>query len=1154
MMTDKLFRSPAKWTATALFAFCLFFSGIMANGQGAKLVSKEDMTPISAGMDRFIHYAPEQVNEGSQRILNSIVSLDLIDVSMEEALLDISKAANLRISYSKSVREQSWDRRITLNAEKATVLGALYATLEGTGLQVVLPTASRNHMDDVVVIKESDEEVAEGKTEVHPETVSQPADHQVAGSVVGEDGEPLVGVNIVVEGETGYGTTTNIQGEYSLTVPHEDATLIFSYVGFQTRTIQIDGRSQLDVQLVFDALMGEELVVVGYGQMRRTDMTGSVSSVSAEEIENLQSHSLDRLLQGRVPGLHVMGASGEPGEGVTMRIRGASSLHGSNSPLYVVDGFPMGDAGDLKQINPSDIQSIEVLKDASAAAIYGSRGANGVILITTYRDSGDRPAQISINIQNGISTLAQDLDIFRDPVHQAIVTNEARRNAGQDELYIGQNYLGTYYPSERELRSGEWPHQTDWQDEVYRNAMTRDYTISAEGGSEQTQYTFSGNYYSEEGLTINNRYDRMSGRVHVDQKVRDDLRLSANVNLALTDRERSSASYGRSPVFPVYDEDGDYFQVGPQDFWHPIALAKEVTNEGTTIDVIGSGKLVWNISPNLIFNSQLNYSYGESTWDNFQPSQYTNTGNLFNGFGEISNWKNNSWTTENYATYQRDFQDVHNLTVTLGATAENSITRTSNLEGRGFINETLGHEDLNAAEENTVNNSYVEERLMSGISRFNYVYDGRYLFTFTSRLDGSSKFGDNNKWAFFPSGAIGWNIHNEDFMSDQYTLSEAKIRFSYGLTGNQGISPYQTLDRLGTNEYYLDGAFVTAYGPGVFRWDDFFKIWSGIANPDLKWETTEQYNVGLELGFLNGRVDLTADLYHKRTRDLLRMQRLPISSGFDEIWVNDGTIDNRGFELAANIRMLNGPLIWNLGTMFSRNQNEVIGVGDTDFQFWGTEIEMFRTPVNVLKEGEPIFAFYGYKTDGIIQSEEEGLAAGLTGERAQPGEIKYVDLNGDGVVDADDRTIIGDPHPDFIFSISSDFYYRNFDLSVMLYGSYGGDVYNLQKFSTASAQLQRWTPDNPTNDYPSLNNLRGYEASDWWIEDGSFLRIQNLTLGYTLTDIAAMDRLRLYVNVDNLYTFTPFASGYDPEVGENGLNWGFYPRPRKWMFGINVRI
>ena len=986
--------------------------------------------------------------------------------------------------------------------------------------------------------------------------IGQTLDHEVSGVVIDHEGEPLVGVNIMVEGETDIGTASNIQGEFSLRVPSENSVLIFSYVGYQTKEVAIEGRSELEIELEFSELMGEEFVVVGYGEMRRSDMTGSVSRVSTEDLERVQSHSLDQMLQGRVPGLQVITPSGEPGEGSTMRIRGASSLHGSNSPLYVVDGFPLTDAGNLNQINPSDIESIEVLKDASAAAIYGSRGANGVIMVTTNRDQGEQPTQININTQSGVSALARDIDMFQDPVHYAIVDNESRVNAGQDPLFTGQTYLGTYYPSVQELRSGDWPHQTNWQDEVYRNALTQDYTVSVRGSGSQTRYTFSGNYYSEEGLTINNKYERFNGRLHLNQHIQDNIQLSGNVNIALTDRQRSDASYGRSPVFPVYDEDGDYFQIGPDDYWHPIALAQEVTNEGENIDLITSGRLDWQISSNFEFSSQINYSYNESTWDTYEPSQYTSTGNQFEGFGELSNWKDVSWNSENYVTYQQEFQDIHDLTVMAGVTGEYSVTRTSNLEGRGFITEAMGNEDLSTAEENAINNSLVREQLMSTFGRVNYVHDGRYLMTFTSRVDGSSKFGEHNKWAFFPSGAVGWNIHNEQFFPDHTGFSSARLRLSYGLTGNQGIDPYQTLDQLGSNEYYSQESFTTGFGPGIFRWDDFYKIWSGIANPDLQWETTEQYNAALELGFLNNRIEVSADLYHNLTRDLIRRQRIPISSGYDEIWVNDGEVVNRGFEVSVNANIINDPLVWNVGANYSRNQNEVIGVGDTDFEFWGSEIEMFRSPVNVLKEGYPMYAFYGLKTDGIIQSEEEGYEAGLSGDRAQPGEIKYVDLNEDGTVDSDDRTVIGDPHPDFTLSFTSDFYYRQFDFSFSLYGSYGGDVYNLQKFSTASAQLQRWTPDNPTNDFPSLDNLRGYEVSDWWIEDGSFLRIQNVSLGYNIESeqIGFLDRMRVYANVENLYTFTRFQSGFDPEVGEDGLNWGFYPRPTKWSLGLNIRI
>ncbi|SDJ89898.1 TonB-linked outer membrane protein, SusC/RagA family [Catalinimonas alkaloidigena] len=980
----------------------------------------------------------------------------------------------------------------------------------------------------------------------------------VSGQVVGEDGEPIPGVSVLVKG-TSTGTITDIEGQYALNVADENTTLVFSFVGYLTREIPLNGQTRIDVSLESDVRALSEIVVVGYGTTKKSDLTGSVETIAPDNLIKKPAASVDQLLQGQAPGLQVITPSGEPGAGATIRIRGVSSLSGSNSPLVVVDGFPWGDAGNLKQINPDDIASIEVLKDASAAAIYGSRGANGVILITTRSGQAGK-ARISFNSLVSVSTLPSKLDVWRDPVQEAIISNEARQNSGLEPLYTGQNYLGTYYPTIAELRGLDpnrpaWPYRTDWAELVYRNPISQNYTLAADGGNEKTKYSISGNYYNEQGLAIKNGYEKLTGRVNLDQEVHKNVKVGVNLILTHTMRHGGGLSAGRSSIFPVYDTTGAYFRISPLDFGNPIAYANEVLNESKTIDVLGTTYLNWQITPWLQFRTQLSNKYGHSINDWYEPRDATYNGYQFEGFGTIDNWSGNELLNENYFTIDKHLSDQHYLNLVAGFTTQLSSSRGSRLEGHGFVNDNLRNENMNAAQEQIASNWLSRSVLESWIGRASYTYLDRYLVTFTARADGSSKFGANNKWAFFPSAAVAWKIHEEAFAKNLPALSEAKLRVSYGLTGNQGISPYQTLDRLGTGRYYLDGAFQVGYGPGIFDWDGYNKVWSGVPNESLRWETTKQFDIGLNVGLFNQRVTLTADYYYKHTEDLLRRSNITPSSGYDRIWVNDGVIDNQGIELGLNGQILNGPLEWTLGGNFTLNRNKVVSMGENEFVWNGSSIEMLRSPLNAFLIGQPYNAFYGYRTDGIIQTQEEGEAAGLSGDMAQPGEIKYVDLNEDGKVDDNDRTVIGNPNPDFIYTINTSLRYRNFDFSAQLYGVQGNDIFDFQKFSP-SRQVQRWTPDNPTDAFPSVSSNRAYYGSDWFVTDGSFLRIQNLTLGYNvpLENVKALSNVRVYLSASNLYTFTKFHTGYDPEVQENGQNWGSYPRPRVFSLGLNFGL
>ncbi|WP_255406504.1 TonB-dependent receptor [Prevotella sp. KH2C16] len=993
----------------------------------------------------------------------------------------------------------------------------------------------------------------------------------VSGYVKDNAGEPLIGVTVNEIG-TKNTTVTNIDGLFKLQNVSRNAQLKFSYVGMADKTVPVTG-SRMEVVMADDAQTLDQVVVIGYGSVKKSDLTGSVTSVKMTDLKATPSNSVEGLLQGRAAGLQVVNSSQDPGAASTVRIRGGSSLNGSNAPLVVVDGFPLGDAGDLKQINPADIVNLEVLKDASASAIYGSRGANGVIMVTT-KHAKTGTTTVSIHHQTTLSQFTSKLNIWRDPVLMAQLNNEGRTNAGLVPLYTGNfNSSGVYYPSVEELMT-TWTTRTDWEDLVFRDMpVSNNTTATISSSNDRTMFNLSANYYTDEGMYIKDSYKKGGYNLSVDHNVFDNFKVRfSNILTAGWRNANGGLSYNRNPIFPIYNEDGSYYLVNAQDYYHPLAISNHRLNKSKSLDVISSLALEWQIIPELRLTSQANYKFGKSTTDRYYPKTYTEVGTMNNGQGEISNWEGHNLVWDTFANFSKTF-GKHEVGVMAGFSWEYYNSRSSDLVARDFVNESLLNENMSAGspEKNTVSNGYSTNTLLSGMFRANYTYNNRYLFTFTARADGSSKFGDNNKWAFFPSGAVSWKAHEEEFIKNLHAFDELKFRLSYGISGNQGISPYQTLSRYGTDKYYNNGQWVTTIGPGyVSGWTGpgwIYRVWSGIPNPDLKWETTAQTDFGIDMAFFRRRLRLSLDFYDKQTHDLLRQRNLALSSSYDKMWVNDGKIQNRGFEVTVDADVINTH-DWHLGStfIFSMNRNKVKDLGNTLesglisdpmtgmlFEYSGNSLEQYRDYTNILAIGQPVYAFYGYRVNGIIQSMNEGIDAGLTGDYAQPGEFKYMDLNGDGSVSEADKCIIGDPNPDFTASLNLNLSWKNWDFNVFLNGVFGNDVLNTNHFGQSSNNPLRWTPDNPTNEYPRLRDGRQTMISDWWIEDGSFLRVQNVTLGYTFDfkGKSILDKLHLYMNISNLYTFTSF-KGYDPEVGLNGVYSGGYPRLRKWTFGIDL--
>lgn len=1005
---------------------------------------------------------------------------------------------------------------------------------------------------------------------------AQTADRiDVSGTVVDRNGEPVVGASVVVIG-TMKGTITDADGAFYLSSVAKDATLSADLLGYKTVSLQLSGRSRVNIILEDDALALEESVVVGYGQMKKSDLTGSVASVKPEKLTDIPANSIDGLLQGRVAGVQVINSSQDPGASSTIRIRGNSSLNGSNAPLVVIDGFPYGDAGDLKQINPQDIVSMEVLKDASASAIYGSRGANGVILITT-RKAKENNTKIIVRQQTTLSQFSSKLNLWRDPVLMAMISNESNINAGLTPTYIGAvNANGVYYPSIEELKT-TWTTNTRWDDIVFRDVPVSDNTtVQVQSSNDRTTFLASANYYRDNGMYIKDYYQKYGGNFSVEHKIYDNLRMKASANLTRNKRNNNNGlSYSRNPIFPVYDENGEYWQYSVQDYYHPLALTNLQKNVSTGLDLISFVSLSWDVLDCLNISAQLNYKHGESTTDQYFPKKYSESGTFNDGYGSINNWKDDNVVADIYATFDKTFGGKHHLTAMAGYSYENYQSRSSFLASKGYVNESLGNENLASGNPETysISNGAYKTELVSGMIRLNYAFDNRYLLTFTARADGSSKFGKDNKWAFFPSGAFSWKINEESFLEDAKWLDVLKIRASYGISGNQGISAYQTLSRYGQHKYFHNGAWVTAIGPGYQSGyagqGGIYAVWSGIPNTGLKWETTSQVDVGLDFSAFGNRLNVTFDWYDKVTDDLLRERNIAPSSGYDKMWVNDGKIRNRGIELTVDgVFFRNRD--WNVGGtfVFSRNRNEVLSLGNaleaglnTDkrtgmqFEYYGNSMEQFRSYTNILAVGQPMYVFYGYQVNGMVQSLAEGLEAGLSGDDALPGEFKYMDIyNEDGMatINEDDRCIIGDPNPDWTASLALNASWKNLDLSLFFNGVFGNDVLNTKRFDQPDNSPLRWTEDNPTDKYPRLNANRQTKLSDWWIEDGSFVRLQTVTLGYTLPfrKNDTSKSVRLYVSGDNVFTFSKFG-GYDPEVGILGIYYGGYPRLRKWTIGVD---
>ncbi|MDP2335781.1 MAG: TonB-dependent receptor [Bacteroidota bacterium] len=984
---------------------------------------------------------------------------------------------------------------------------------------------------------------------------------KITGKITDSSGSPLPGVSVVVKGTTN-GTITDTNGIYSLSNIPENATLQFSFVGMKMQEIKVEGKATVNVKMEDETIGIEEVVAIGYGTMKKSDLTGSVTSVSSDKLAAYPALGATQAIQGRAAGVMVTSKNGEPGSSARIRIRGGTSINASSEPLYVVDGFAGGSVP-----APEDIQSIEILKDASATAIYGSRGANGVVLVTTKSGKSGQ-TKIELNSSYSVQKIGKKLELLNGQEFAELM----------NEMYKNDGLTAIPYPNPQQYGKG-----TDWQDEIFRTGILQNYQLSASGGKENFKFYTSANYYGNEGTVINSKFNRLSALTNLDVDFNDHLRFGVKMNYARTTQdgvrtqEASGGTTGTGvvsaalkfePVQGVYDENGKYtrHKIGdPHD--NPVAIAKERQNN-TVIDIFqGNSYAEIDLLKDLMFRSTVGVQIFNGRNGQYVPTTLKD-GENFGGIGSISSNKNTVLLNENYLTYKKAINDLNKLNFMAGYSYQSYRSEYWNAANQNFVTNSFSFWNLGGGSNfQSASSSLTEWVLTSFYGRLNYSFANKYLLTFTGRYDGSSRFGAKHKWAFFPSGAFAWNMKEESFLKDISDLSHLKLRTSYGITGNTEIGSYRSLALFKPSTTIIDGNPVNAVMP------------STVANENLTWESTAQTDIGLDIGLFNERLIFTADYYYKKTSDLLYNVPLPQYSGYRTSLQNIGSVLNKGWEFSVTTVNMNNVLKWNTDFNISFNRNQILELAGGDVLYSTVPGHMLSSDSQILREGEVVGAFYSWIADGVYQ-QGDNFSAEPT---KKPGNIKYRDVTGrdasgkldgkpNGIVNSDDRVIIGNPNPDFIFGFNNDFKYKNFDLNIFIHGSIGNDMMNYTrmeldwmsgKSNATKDALNRWTPTNTDTNVPMASGANKAEVSTRWVEDGSYIRLKNLALGYnvqgTILQRLNISKLRFYLSAQNMITITNY-SGYDPEVSFRdsntniGLDYGSYPNVKSLTIGVNIGL
>ena len=1025
---------------------------------------------------------------------------------------------------------------------------------------------------------------------------SQVQDIPIKGTVKNENGELLLGVSVMVKG-TKTGTVTDANGNFSLNVPSASSVLVFSFTGLESKEVTVGNQSTITIQLISNAKALSEVVVIGYGTMRKSDLTGAVGSVKAQELQERPSASLSQGLAGRISGVQVSSNSGRPGGRSNIRIRGFSSINSSNNPLYVIDGvqLPVGNQAQASQgidyINPNDIVSVEVLKDASSTAIYGSRGANGVILITTKRGQAGE-GRVSYNVDFSVPTIGPNFPKVLNAKEFLAVEDLAYKNMQKYDpagwasgKYLTRNPALARTDPRLFDSSGNPYFDTNWLDEATQSKLSQNHQLEFSGGNERTSFSAGLGFRDDQGLIRTSYLKRYSARFTVDNEVKTWLKVGGTlsyINQAENIVDQSD-QVPRSivedfPFLPVRYEDGTF--ADNRDYPNAEGRFNVVHRLTETQYILGSQTTLGSAYSNIKFTDglELRTILGANVITQENNEYSGRTLNISSrGNAARRNRKEAFWSIENFLTYNKRVNENHSFNGLLGLSWQESNFDSMSATVSGFSTDFFGFDNLGAGSLNpSVGSGRSKQSLNSYFGRINYTLKDKYLFTATGRADGSSKFGENNKFAFFPSAALAWRVSEEGFMTDNTLISNLKLRASYGVTGNSEIPPYSSLSLL-SSTYTTVFNDERVVGTGINR----------LANPDLKWEKTTQSDIGLELGLFDGRISLEADVYYRKTTDMLLDAPVPRTSGYATIRKNIGSMENKGLELALNTTNIQTESFkWTTAFNISMNRNKILSLA-TPADIFGIGGPNFTNPTNIIRIGEPAGSFWGLTRLGTWSEAEAVEAAKFVSYRngltILPGDIKYLDVNGDYAINDQDRMIIGNGSPDAWGGFLNNFSYKNLDLIVELQYSIGNDVMDMTSHSSEdrvslansyATVLNAWTPQNQNTMIAEIRDTRaGYvtNVDTHWIKDGSFIRGKNLLLGYTfsnpLVERMHLNKLRVYVSAQNLFLIHNKDLQGDPEVtptggyagdGNNvfsqGMNWQSYPKPTTFMLGLNIGL
>jgi TonB-linked SusC/RagA family outer membrane protein len=961
----------------------------------------------------------------------------------------------------------------------------------------------------------------------------------ISGAVKDQKGLPLPGVSVRIKNSTN-GTTSNVDGMYQIKAP-QNGILVISYLGFSTQEVPINGKSKIDITLIEDIAKLDEVVVIGYGTVKRKNLNYATSEVSAKSIEDRPITNLQQAIQGRAAGVTVIQPSGKPGGALSLRVRGYGSLNGSNDPLYVIDGVQLlSNDG----INPNDIENITILKDAAATAIYGANGANGVVLITTKSGSANK-TQISFESYYGFQNVTKKLSVLGAKDFAKLI-NEERTNVGQQPFIADINNL---------------QYNTNWQNEIYRQGAQQNYQLSATGGSEKYKYYLSGGWNAEDGTLAPASFGRYSIRFNQTANLYPKLKIGSNfavsrinsVDVADNNRVNQAgvvlSALSTPPTIPIQNADGTYPQNPYQALENPVAITRGADNTSFTNKILGNVFAEYQLPADLKIRSTFGVEANDHRADSFIDPFTTGNGRALKGFASAGSDNEIIWQNENILSYNHVFNKKHSIDAIGGVTFRKSNYTGTFLSGKNFANSAI--KTVNGASQKldaSSNNS--SWAYLSYLARVIYTYNDKYTVTGSLRADGSSRFGPNQKYGYFPAASVGWLVSEEDFLKNVTWLSSLKLRYGIGSNGNSaGIGDFSYLARYTVGYNYPIGNNTQ---PGT--------ITTSIANNDLKWEVNTTNNLGLDISLLNNRISFSADAYYRKTTDALVNRPLPSQTGYSSITQNVGSLENKGLEFNLNtINYAHKNFTWQTDVVFSLNRNKVLNIVGQKIMSGGVGD---NGSVTITEEGMPVSSFYGYISQGVDPA---------------TGNIIYKDLNKDGIITDADRTIIGNPNPKFQGGITNRFSAFGFDLSFLFEGVYGNDVYNASRIETegmsgpknaSSTVLNRWTTPGQITDIPraafgdpNKNSLRN---STRFIEDGSFLKLRDLTFGYNLSNVlkkqSVLKSARIYMSGRNLLTVSNY-KGYDPEVSRNGgnpfqlgIDYGTYPQVKTLVFGINAKF